>query len=251
MGLLQKIRKGPAPGPRRILIYGQGGVGKSTFGANADSPVFIPTEDGLNDIDCESFPVAGRFDDVMTSLESLFTENHDYRTVVVDSLDWLEKLIWQTVCERHNVEGIEDISYAKGYMYALKHWRHFLDGLSQLREVKQMSVILVAHSKIEKFADPETDTYDRHSPALHKNAAATVMEWCDEVLFARFPVSTRQVDENFKKRTLAFGSNDRVLKTTERPAYQAKNRLSLPDEIKLEKDTFNNFFSFKGGKVHV
>jgi outer membrane protein TolC len=47
-----------------------------------------------------------------------------------------------------------------------------------------MAVILIAHSKVEPFTDPEVGVYDRYSPRLHKHAAAVVSEWADGILFA-------------------------------------------------------------------
>ncbi|MDR0869400.1 MAG: ATP-binding protein [Planctomycetaceae bacterium] len=48
MSLLQTIQTGKAQAPPRLLIYGTEGIGKSTFGASAPKPIFIPTEDGLD-----------------------------------------------------------------------------------------------------------------------------------------------------------------------------------------------------------
>ena len=48
---LNGIEKGRARLPRRVLLFGTHGVGKSTWGAMADKPIFVPTEDGLGDID--------------------------------------------------------------------------------------------------------------------------------------------------------------------------------------------------------
>ena len=46
MTLLEKIHRGRAPRPPRILAYGVEGIGKSTFASEAPRPVFIQTEDG-------------------------------------------------------------------------------------------------------------------------------------------------------------------------------------------------------------
>ena len=95
--LMNQISKGRKARPRRVMLYGTHGIGKSTFGAMAEKPIFVPTEDGLADIDCESFPLARSLGEVMAALESLYSGDHDYRTVVIDSLDWLERLIWAEV----------------------------------------------------------------------------------------------------------------------------------------------------------
>jgi hypothetical protein len=106
MTALAHIQKGRTAMPRRVMLYGVHGVGKSTFGAMAETPVFITTEEGTNDIDCDRFPLATTFGDVLNSLSALYSEEHGYQTVVIDSLDWLERLIWAEVCAKRGVETI-------------------------------------------------------------------------------------------------------------------------------------------------
>jgi hypothetical protein len=235
MPLLDKIQRGKTSLPRRVMLYGTHGIGKSTFGSMADRPIFIQTEDGLANIDCDRFPLATRFDHVLNALSDLYIGDHDYRTVVIDSLDWLERLIWSAVCGDKGVDSIEDIGYAKGYTFSIDKWREVLAGLDALRTDRGMTVVLIAHAKIEKFENPETDPYDRYSPRLHKLASALVQEWADEVLFATYKVHTRKVDEAFgQKKHQGVGTGERIIRTTERPAHVAKNRLGLPEEFPLD-----------------
>jgi AAA domain len=252
MKLLEQVMSGKTPAPRRVMLYGTHGIGKSTFASCAPSPVFVQTEDGLGEIDCDKLPVATTFQDVMKGLSELYTEPHPYQTVVVDSLDWLERLIWAEVCRKRNVESIEDIGYAKGYIFALTQWREFLEGLTALRADRGMTAILIAHARIERFENPETESYDRYVPRLHKLAAAVVQEWCDEVLFATYRVHTKQNDEGFnRKRTQGIGTGERIIRTQERPAHVAKNRLNLPEELPLDWNAYTYYLtneSIQGGK---
>jgi len=235
MSLMTQIQSGKQMRPRRVMLYGTHGVGKSTFGAMAEKPIFITTEDGLAEIDCDNFPLATSYGDVLSALSELYSAEHDYQTVVIDSLDWLERLIFEEVCRKRGVESIEDIGYAKGYTFALTQWREILEGLDALRNDRNMQVILIAHARIEKFENPETESYDRYTPRLNKHASALIQEWCDEVLFATYRIHTKQTDEGFnRKRTQGIGTGERILRTTERPAHVAKNRLNLPDELPLD-----------------
>ena len=229
------IQRGRAEHPRRTLMYGVHGVGKSTFGAMADKPIFIQTEEGINDLEVDRFPVAATYGEVLGALAALYSGEHEYGTVVIDSLDWLERLIWTEVCAKRGVESIEDIGYAKGYVFALTQWREVISGLDALRSERGMQIILIAHARIEKFDNPETESYDRYVPRLNKHASALIQEWCDEVLFATYRVHTKHTDEGFnRKRTHGIGTGERIVRTTERPAHVAKNRLSLPDEFPLD-----------------
>lgn len=235
MTLLEQIHRGTVTRPRRTLMYGVQGVGKSSWASMAERPIFIPTEDGLDGIGCDRFPLAKAYADVVAALGELYTAQHEYRTIVIDSLDWLERLIWADVCRKRGIESMEDIGYQKGYTFALTQWRDVLEGLDALRNDRAMAVILIAHCKIERFEDPETEGYDRFLPRLHKLADALIREWCDEVFFASYRVHARKTGEKFGQAThKGIGTGERIIRTTERPAHVAKNRLNLPDEIPLD-----------------
>jgi len=237
---MAQIHSGQRKSPPRLLIYGTEGIGKSTTASQAPKPIFIATEDGLDQIDCDSFPMAACYRDIVTALTALHQEDHGYQTVVLDSLDWLERLIWDDVCREYRVKSIEkaDGGYAKGYTHALTQWREVLSGLDALRVKRGMAVILLAHAKVEKFEDPESTAYDRYSPRLHKHAAALVTEWCDAVLFATRKYRTEREDAGFNRtRSIAVPlgaeGGERIIRTVGGPSCIAKNRFSLPAEIPL------------------
>jgi hypothetical protein len=240
MSLMARVQRGRIPKPPRLLIYGTEGIGKSTFAAGAPGPVFLQTEDGLDEIDCDKFPLATTYEEVLTALQELQTEQHTFETVVIDSLDWLERLIWDRVCEDTGAKSIEkaDGGYARGYTHALTHWRKVLDHLNALRNGRGMAVLLIAHAKVDKFEDPESSPYDRYSPRLHKHAAALVGEWCDAILFATRKIRTHTEDTGFnRKRTTAHAigrdGGERVLRCVGGPAYVAKNRYGIAEELPL------------------
>ena len=240
MNSLTEIRRGKRHAPPRLLLYGTEGIGKSTTASQAPAPIFVQTEDGLDQIDCASFPLAKTLQDVVDALSSLFTQEHDFQTVVIDSLDWLERLIWDKVCAEYGVKSIEkaDGGYAKGYTHALTQWREVLSGLDALRNQRNMAIILLAHAKVEKFEDPESVAYDRYSPRLHQHAAALITEWADAVLFATRKIITQTEDAGFnRKRSIAAGlgkdGGERILRCVGSPACVAKNRFDLPAELPL------------------
>ena len=112
---LASIKKGKSIQAPRIFIYGVEGIGKSTFGAGAPNPIFIRTEDGLGSIDTSSFDLAKSTADVMAALGTLYTEEHSYQTLVLDSADWLEAILRREMEAKHSEK---DLGYGKGYAYA-------------------------------------------------------------------------------------------------------------------------------------
>ncbi len=237
-----KIISGKQVKPRRVLLYGPHGVGKSSWAAQANRPIFLNIEDGLNDIECERTEKLGAFADVVNAVSWLCSTETDYKWVVIDTLDWLEHLIFRAVAEGVGKKNIEDIGYGKGYKLAVEKWQFLLSGLDMLREHGK-GVILLAHAKIEEFDSPEAERYDRYEPDLHQLGSSLVQEWCDEVLFANFRVFTKQEDQGFgKKRTMAIGGKERFIRTNESAAALAKNRLKLPDELSMEFHEYAKHF---------
>ena len=236
---LSQLNRTNVPKPPRILIHGVAGVGKTTFASESRNPVFVQTEDGLGTLAATSFPLARTFEDVMGALAALYTEENEHCTVVIDSVDWLEPLIWNKACRDNGWASIEDAGYGKGYIAALTLWRQYIDGLNALRDVRGMTVVQIAHTDIKRFDSPEHDPYDRYVIKLHARAAALLQEHSDVVLFANYRISTVKAEVGFNKKVnRAMGSGERVIHTAERPAFLAKNRYGLPETLPLAWDTF-------------
>jgi hypothetical protein len=233
-----------------VLLYGTHGIGKSTWASQAPKPIVLATEDGLDDVGVDRTPVLRETTEVARWLIELAgEEQHDYRTVVIDSLDWLEKLIWQATCKDAGKKSIEDFGYGKGYIFAGRRWESLLLMLDGCR-VRGMNVVLLAHAKIERFSPPDVDPYDRWQLDLHKTAASMLLEWCDEVLFACYKVATVKSDEGFgQKRTRAVGSGDRIVHTCEAPTHAAKRRIEMPDQMPLAWQEYQRHWPAIGGDI--
>lgn len=230
---LASLKRSSDRKPPRMLIYGTAGIGKTTLGTQAPAPVFIQTED--SEVDCPTFGLLKSYDEVMEAMASLVTEPHDFKTVVLDSLDWLEPIVWRETCRLNKWASIEDAGFGKGYVAALDTWRVLLDGFNALRDERGMAVMILAHCEIKRFDSPETEPYDRYQIKLQKAASALVQEHVDAVLFANYRVSTVKADAGFNRKAVrGVGAGDRRLYTTERPAFLAKNRFGLPDSIDLD-----------------
>jgi hypothetical protein len=214
--------------PPRVCIHGVQGVGKSMYAAGSFKPIFLPFEDGLTGIETDSFPLITTWDETEQALTALINEQHSFGTVCIDSLDWLEPLIWDRVARDHGKDSIEAIPYGKGYAEALKYWRKFLDYLNTLR-AKGMASILIAHTEVKRFDAPDTDAFDRYQIKLHKSSAALVVEWADVVGFAQIETAIKKESTGFSNRTRGVATGRRVLRVSETPAYLAKNRYALPD----------------------
>lgn len=225
--------------PRKPIITITGGpkTGKSTAADQAEKTSFIQIEDVGDGIKSPKTPLLKTFKEVLDALGYLATQEHNFETVAVDSLDWLENLIHKQICEENNVKNIEKIGYGKGYVMANDLWRQYIDCIKHLRDHRNMMVIQIAHTEIKRFENPETEPYDRYQMKLYKGASDLIMESSDIILFINFFVGTTKTKNGFNgERVRAVGTGDRVIYTEERPAFKAGNRFGLPPEIPYDRD---------------
>jgi len=240
---LSKVTKGKQARPRRTVLYGTHGIGKSTWASEWPSAVFVQTEDGCGDLDVASFPLCTRLEDAWGAIMELGgEESHEFKTVVIDSADWLEQLIWKTVCEKHGKKSITDFDYGKGYGEASSIFSKVLAALDCCRN-RGLHVVILAHCEIVKFSDPQNESYDRYCPKLHKSVSSLLQEWADEVLFAQYKRYVRKEDLGFKKTRGIASGDERVIYTQESAGFLAKNRLGLPQELPMDFAAYEPFLT--------
>jgi hypothetical protein len=194
--------------------------------------VFIDTEGGEDDIDCARTEKIESYGELCQAV-TLLTGQPRFQTIVVDTIDWGERLIFNQVASDAGKTNITEIGFGKGYAEATRKLEHLL-GLFERAISAGKGVILLGHARVVRFENPETQGYDRYEIDLHKSNSGMVQEWCDEVLFASFRVYTKTEDQGFgKERTIAVGGKERFIRTNESAAAVAKNRLRLPDELPM------------------
>lgn len=252
---LDSLQRGVVIEPPRVVLYGPNKIGKTTFAAQAPNPVFILTEDGIGKLDVPRFPIAQSYDDVIGAIEALAETDHDFETVVLDSADWLEKLIFKKAAQSFGKENIAEVGYGKGYEWAQQLWHDLCDGFDYLRRARGMAVIILSHSLIKSYSAPGQEAYDRFRLDLHDKSASVLQDWADAILFASYDIRVQAADEKKKTKAKAFGQGQRLLYTEERPAHWGGNRYDLPYELPFPKEGAWQVFeeamqaSLPGGKA--
>jgi hypothetical protein len=227
--------------PPRILLYGPEKAGKTTLASEFPAPVFLQTEEGIGTLQLDTFGKIASFSDMMDAIAALYQEDHQFKTVIVDSVTALQTLIYAETGERGDDKGnkknrIEDFGYGKGYSYALVVWQEFMEGLMALRRDRGMTVVLIAHSKTERFDDPETVSYSRYDIDLHEKSRDLLKREVDVVLLLKPDVTIKVEEQGFNKsRARADGGRSVWMHTSSRPAYAAGNRYDLPERILYER----------------
>jgi hypothetical protein len=240
---LASVKKGKIEKPVRVVLYGTEGIGKSTFASEAPNPIFLCSEDGTKELDVARYPEPRTWEEIREAVADLRLSKHDFGTFVLDTLDWAEPLCWDKVCRDGKKSDIEAFDFGKGFTAAVDVWRAFLGSLDELSAARNMNIILLAHSHVRKFQNPEGSDFDRYEMKLHAKSAGIIKEWCDALLFAKLDIVTHEI----KKRTKGIDSGARIIHTTRCAAFDAKNRYSLPSEFPLSWAEF--FGHVKSGNV--
>jgi hypothetical protein len=234
--ILKSVKKERVEKPMRVVLVGIDGIGKSTFGSQAPAPIFIGAEDGTSELEVCRYPGEPKsWNDIFTAIQVLATEDHEFKTLVLDTVDWAEPLCWAHVCSENNWKSMEASPFYRAYGVAQDQWRRLLAALDHLRATKGMHIILLGHSIVKTFRNPEGEDYDRYQLKLHDKSAALLREWADAVLFASYETFTVEKGS----RSIGVSNGARVLHTERRAAFDAKNRYNLPPKLALDWNEFD------------
>lgn len=253
----KKVRAKSAPSssdmrPLTIILYGPSGVGKTDVAANFPDVEFIhdPKEDGIRDLiawgRCNPIPDERitEVDSFMGLLEACDAACHtDSQTVALDAITGFEELCFEYHCDNYfdgdwSRNGF--YAYQQGPKNAAKtDWPTFLDRLDNIKRAGK-HVILIGHSHVKPFKNPDGGDFDQYIPFLDKEIWAISHRWAQIVLFYNYIVD---IDEKAKK---AKGADSRALFTEHGASFIAKNRMGLPPVIEAGdsgEDCFNNLMS--------
>lgn len=223
--------------PSKLIIYGVEGIGKTTLASQFPKPLFIDLEGSTAKMKPQpaKMPDADGYIDMKRQLGQILNSKHDYKTLVIDSVDWLESWVKEFVIANGNVQSIEDFGYGKGYTLIEEEFRKLLSFLDRLIIERNMNIILVAHSIIRQATEPgNAAPFDRHELNLSKKVAPLVRQWADAMLFANYK---NIVIEGKKGNAHAVGGKERVLYCNHTAVIDAKNRFNLEDVLPMSIDS--------------
>jgi len=229
--------------PDRMVFHGQAGIGKTSFAAQAPNPIFLLSrgETGLHKlIDNGLLPELpnleiGVWPDLLRIIDELTTTKTSRETCVLDAGDGFER-----ECNTHvritdykgdgSEFGFE--GYQRGYKtVANGPWQELLAALDRLREIKRMGIILLAHTGVSNFSNPNGADFNRYAPAMAKYSWEATKAWADVILFGDREIVTSK--EKGERKAKARGVAARTIFTEYSAVADAKNRHNLPPEIEM------------------
>lgn len=231
---IQNTRKAK---PMKVVLYGVEGIGKTTFVSHFPDPIFIDTEGSTGFIDAKKLPDPDSWAMLLEEI-AYMAQNPQGKTLVIDTADWAEELAKQHLMAKHKWQAIDQTDYGTRYVALSNEIIRLLRGLEMVKNAG-MNVVLTAHAVQKKFELPDqVGSFDRYVLKLEKRDAALIKEWCDMLLFANYKTTVVASGSGSKKAT----GGQRVMYTTHMPAWDAKNRLGLPDELPFEYGAIKDKF---------
>ena len=234
------IIKGKQAGPIKAVVYGPEGIGKSTFAAAWPRPLFVDAEDGTSRLEVDRVRPQS-WSAVEGGVAELTKDAAGYKTLVLDTADWAEKLLTESVCAAAGMKGIESFGYGKGFTHLAEAWKKFLDQLGRMQRAQGIHVLFLAHSTMRKFEQPdEAGAYDRWEMKLSKTSNPLLKEWADLVLFLNYKTLVVEIDGKKKAQ-----GGRRVMYAEHHTCWDAKNRFGLPAEMPLEIAAVSSLFVYQ------
>jgi hypothetical protein len=246
MSILSTVEK-PQDRPVIATITGDAGVGKTTLAATFPKPIFIRIEDGLqsvpSDIRPDAFPVISKVDELWNQLTALIKDEHDYQTVVIDSVTQLETLFSEYIIESDpkKPKSLAQAmgGYGAGYGAVSALHGRVRKAAKMLNTQRNMHVVFIAHSDVSTVELPDEDPYSRYELRLHKKSVPHYVDNVDLVAYLKLETFT--TGEGERKKAISSGNRIAICYTA--AAQISKNRYDIKEPLEVEQGV-NPFVSF-------
>lgn len=230
-----EMSSGKKMAPIKAIIYGDNGVGKTTFAASAKNPIILDLEGNCNHIETDKERITS-LGDLEEFLGALLKQDHEYKTLVIDSLDSLEILLSEKISKTYTSQ---ELDYGKSANIWKQYIKELVEKIDNLSSRKSMNIVFTAHWKVKAANNPMTDQFDRYDLRVNEHMRTGFCNWVQCILLALKEVIFEEKNAAFGKKR-AKNIERRVLYTRGDPTYYAKNVFDLPTKLPLDWEQFTN-----------
>jgi hypothetical protein len=239
-----KAEKGIQKQADFLVVYGNPGLGKSTFASGAPKPIFIDPRNRTRHLNVDRVNPK-TWEEYLEMVKWTITQ--PYETIVLDEMNFVDQLAQDFVWRKH-YSKYESFALAKekGGQYNILNELYKTALLPLFDEIRtaNKNLVVVAHPEVKDFADPSTaETYIRYQLGLTNGLNAMLKRSCDALIFINKDVS---VTTGENKRAVA--GDEIYMFCQYHQAYDAKNSWDLPAKIELKKNV-NNWNVFQSLKM--
>ena len=182
------------------IVYGPPGVGKTTFGAGCGKPIVVDCENGAAHVSCDRTPYLADWNEIQPWLDALAHSEHEYETVVIDSIDWLLRRLEERVAgvngNGRNMENTMNKAcggYGNGKQVLRNYvYQYLLPTLDAITN-RGIAVVLLAHASRRSITSIDGITMEKSAPEIHPDLMNTMIEWADFVGAARADKDVREL----------------------------------------------------------
>lgn len=208
------------------IIYGDNGAGKTSTLACAKNPIILDMEGNCGHIESEKESI-NSYLELREIIEQLIGQDHDYQSLILDSLDSIETLISTEISCRYSQAQLD---FGKGVAIWKTYVKELVDLLNELNLKKGMNILFTAHYKVKSANNPMTEQYDRYDLRINEAMKTGFCNWVQFIcLLQKEPILKEQKGEFGKNKVKNL--DRRVLYTRGNPTYYGKNVFNLPEKI--------------------
>jgi len=210
MGLIKKPSELSVKGTLSVLIYGQPGIGKTTFGVSAPDAVLFDYDGGVQRINgAHQVPTLQptSWEDTNAALKEIAEEMPEVKTIVIDTVGKMLDFMSAYIIKNDPKMGMRDGSLSlKGYGVRKTMFVNFIKSLAMMGK----NVVFIAHEREDK----RNETIIKR-PEIGGSSQGDLIKELDLVGYMS-----------------AYGK-DRVISFDPHEEYYAKNTCNLPAAIKI------------------
>ena len=221
--------------PMIVTIVGEAGLGKTTLASTFPNPIFLRTEDGTMSLDGREdvalLPVASTVEECFSYIEMLGSEEHNFKTLVVDSITQFNTLIEKEVLESDKkAKSLNSAlgGYGAAYSAVSETHRKFREWCGALSSDKNMHIVFIAHTDTETIDQPDGDNYSRYTIRMHKKSVSHYSDNVDVIAYLKLKTFTIGATDKKKK---AVSDGTRIITAYPIANHISKNRLGIDSDI--------------------